>query len=466
MPYPALASWVELHVEPTRSGEYTLLVNLRDGVALRLAAEESDLCRSLDGKHAPAGHEALLAELCRAGFLTDSPLPESDGRPLRDTFDVKWRGADRFVKRLHQAGAGGLLAARAVALQVVMALAGVLMLVRLMASGADWHWRVGVSDIALLLAVNLLAITVHEVAHALVVVHHGRSITAMGFRLHLGAPACYVDAMEALLLTRRQRLLQAAAGPWAEWLLTSCFILLALLTRDPLLTRFAMVNSLVVASNLLPFAGLDGSLLLSDILREPDLPGESRRALRDLLGRTASTRRELWLGGYAVANGLVSVALLVGAGAAWYALFGRGVSDLVAQGPAGQLLLVALGWLLLRPMRSKAAPRARSLVRGVGDRVRFRWQRGWRVEATKHLAEHPEISRLGELSLGVVAGGLTGHLLSRRRPQFVAPTDGLVALPRKRPYRVRAGQPVTTRSHKGRLVFLGNGVLDQAAALS
>ena len=51
--------------------------------------------------------------------------------------------------------------------------------------------------------------------------HHGRRVDSIGFRLHLATPAFYVESVDALHMTRRQRIVQAAAGPWAEWLVTS-----------------------------------------------------------------------------------------------------------------------------------------------------------------------------------------------------------------------------------------------------
>ena len=142
-------------------------------------------------------------------------------------------------------------------------------------SGEHFQLRVHPAQVPLVIALSLAAIGVHEFAHALVVVHHGRAVDAAGVRLHLGTPAFYVESASALLLPRRQRLIQAAAGVWAEWQFTSLAALWLwrspLVFAVPLLHRFVILNAATIATNLAPFTGLDGSWLLADALRAPDL---------------------------------------------------------------------------------------------------------------------------------------------------------------------------------------------------
>ena len=163
----------------------------------------------------------------------------------------------------------------AVAAQVILAVAGLVAVAAAIGSGQAVHLRVSPAQIPAVIGLSLAAVAVHEFAHALVVVHYRRQVDAAGIRLHLGTLAFYVQATGALLLTRRQRLIQAAAGVWAEWLFTAVTALVLWLApwppAAPIVHRFVLLNAVTIASNLLPFTGLDGSWLLADALRMPDL---------------------------------------------------------------------------------------------------------------------------------------------------------------------------------------------------
>ena len=82
-------------------------------------------------------------------------------------------------------------------------------------------------------------------------------------------------------------MIQAGAGRWAEWLVTS--VIASTLWRSPIpmlipvLHRFVVLNAATIASNLLPFVGLDGYWLLADGIREPDLAARSRGAVLRLV---------------------------------------------------------------------------------------------------------------------------------------------------------------------------------------
>ena len=176
----------------------------------------------------------------------------------------------------------------------------------------------------LIIAIDLVAIGIHELAHALVVVRHGRRVRSAGFRLHLGTPAFYVDSVEALLLTRRERIVQALAGPWAEWLVTATLAIGLVAFGDRLgvvgvvVHRFVLLNCLTVTTNLLPFVGLDGHWVLADAIREPDLGPRSRAALCDVARQPR--HHQVGLAAYAVGNAVVAVVLVVTAVFFWYRL--------------------------------------------------------------------------------------------------------------------------------------------------
>ena len=271
----------------------------------------------------------------------------------------------------------------------------------------------------------MVAVAIHETAHTLVVIRHGRSVDAMGFRLLLGAPSFYVESVDALLLTRRQRLIQAVAGPWAEWLVVSVVALFLLrspaLLMAPLLRRFIILNSATIASNLIPFAGLDGSWILADALGEPDIHQRSRGALTGLITNalegTPQARGARALAGYSTLNGLVSAALLATSAFFWYQLFGDVIGDLLRLGPLGVVLLGVAGIVLGRPVVLAVGRRVLAALSTAGqlaNKARFRLEWRWRVPAIQHLAATiPALAQFDDDTLGVLAGQLGRTRLPR-----------------------------------------------------
>jgi hypothetical protein len=427
---------VEFHQEPCRGGRsYQLLVNHRTGQAIGLTAAEADLCRRLlagrqPGQLDPAA-ETFLRELAGEGFLASNPPPARPGRRLTASaaaLEVAWNGADRLVRTAHDHGGRHLFHPLAVAAQIILAAAGVAALAATICSHQAVHLRVHPAQIPAVLGLSLAAIAVHEFAHALVVVHYGRRVDAAGLRLHLGTPAFYVQATGALLLTRRQRLLQAAAGVWAEWLFTAtaALILWAALwpAAAPIVHRFVLLNAAVIATNLLPFTGLDGSWLLADALHLPDLARRSRGSLTRLLtalaGHTPITAGDWALAGYRAVNGLAATALLATAGFFWYQIFGDLAATAIRHGPPGWLALASATAILSRPALAAAAaqlPAALEAARELQHAITFRLQWRWRIPATRHLAATiPQLASLSGHQLGVLAGQL--HRTRPRRSRL------------------------------------------------
>jgi hypothetical protein len=409
-PPSLFAPWVEWRVERCRRGrELTTAVNHRDGLALRLS--RSDL-ESLTTDH-PEDDE--IGNLLRSGcFLASSSeqpaLPPADLRAGMPGPTLFWAGADGIIRRwsarfLHHFFRRGVVAG-----QVALAVAGLLGLLAII-DGGGLKLRAEVRHTPFIIVLGLIAVTVHELGHALVTIHYGRHVRSVGLGLLWGSPAFYVDSVDALLLTRRQRLIQAAAGPWAEWLATSLIIIVLQVVPagsvvEVILHRFVIVNAIGIITNLLPFAGLDGSLILSDLVREPDLDERSRAALSFRRGQRA---RDGWLTTYAVLNALVKMALLVSACFFWWQLFGNLVSTLWSSGPAGKTLIGALAFLSCKRVKVTAW----KLILNMGDipsvliaTFRFRLERRWRVDAITAFRAVPAIANLNEAALGILAGHL------------------------------------------------------------
>jgi Zn-dependent protease len=137
--------------------------------------------------------------------------------------------------------------------------------------------------------VGLLTSLIHELAHAVVLVHYGRTPRYAGFGLYWGAVSFYVDSTPALTLPRRERVVQALAGLAADVVTTSILAVLAQTRTGPLLAAVfwsrAVLNATAIALNALPVLEVDGHWALADYLDEPDLAPRARAALADLLHR-------------------------------------------------------------------------------------------------------------------------------------------------------------------------------------
>lgn len=447
--HPALGPWVELHTETGRQGhDYRLVVNRRDGHAIQLDADEMAFCRRLDGATvAPSDARTvdLVDELWRTGFFTDRPgnLDTVEQRSPTErlataiaTLDVHWNGADRAVAFLYRHGARWAFHPIAVAAQVMLAVLGAVALVAVVGD-QPLRLRASMWDVPLLIAIDLVAIAVHEAAHALVIHRHGRTVQSAGLRLHLGVPAFYVESVDALLLTRRQRMVQAAAGPWAEWLVTA--VAAVALWQNPsivlsyVLYRFVILNTLTIVSNLAPFSGLDGYLLFADAVGEPDLARRSRHAVGELLAAIRDSRRparaQIWLACYAVLNAAFAVTLVVLAVFFWYQLFGDLIDALLAHGPLGWLVASTAGVIMARPTFlavARAVAVVATRVRHLAARTRFRIERRWRIDATRQLFGLPQLAGLDDLGLGVVAGQLQRLRLAPQATIDDRDFDGLV----------------------------------------
>jgi hypothetical protein len=439
-----LGSWVEAHAEPCRGGRvYRLLVNHRTRQVIELTETEARVCsqlntgQALDSSPATASFAEVLRE---QGFLATNPPPPARHRLQVSgaRLDVRWTGAGRLVTALHDRGARHLFAPAAIAAQVLLALAGAAAVTAALASGQHFVLRVHPAQIPFVIGLSLAAVAVHELAHALVVVRHHRTVDAAGVRLHLGTPAFYVESASAVLLTRRQRLIQAGAGVWAEWQFTSLTAIWLWLSpvpaAEPLLHRFVILNAATIATNLLPFTGLDGSWLLADATGTPDLARRSQGALTRLLAglaaRQPATAADKALAGYGALNGLAAATLLATAGFFWYQLFGDLTATLTHHGPVGWAALAIGAVVLGRPAVTAAAarlPAAACTARDLRDTITFRLQWRWRIAATRQIAAScPELANLTGAQLGVLAGQLRRTRHHGRLPGALIGSYGIV----------------------------------------
>ena len=146
---------------------------------------------------------------------------------------------------------------------------------------------------------------VHELGHAVVLVHHGRRVKSAGFMIYFGSPAFFVESSDGLMLDRGKRIVQSSAGPFAELVIGRRLDLPPWAFPDwslaPVLYKFAVLNYFVIFLNLVPLLELDGYYILADLIQVPDLRPRSLQFIRydlwhKLRGREHFTKQEVGLG--------------------------------------------------------------------------------------------------------------------------------------------------------------------------
>ncbi len=202
----------------------------------------------------------------------------------------------------------------------------------------------------------------------------------------------------------------------------------------PLLWRFVVLTAATIASNLLPFGGLDGSWIFADLVREPDLNHRCRSAVTEfvtnILDGHGATRDDVVLASYGALNRVVEWALLATSCFFWYQLFADTFTGVEHRGPIGWAGLCALGLVLGYGAASDAVSKLQRVyaeTRAWVQRIRFRLQWRWRISAVQALAERiPSLALLDDTQLSTLAGYLvrfrradsqptTFHIEHRRR---------------------------------------------------
>lgn len=458
---PELRADVEIREFPLRWGnDYAIVANPRDLLHYRLEPQEVWLLRQMDGSRSlkeivverlrESGDLDLetVADLTRqlkvGGFL-ETPYVDTyaaveralhpisrlrrRAREFVRTLSVDWAAAHGFVRWLYDHGVRWLFRPWAQVPAAAAAILGLGAFVLVYRSGR-FSLTDGSAAVAslILLGLNYLLTFVHELGHASVLVHYGRRIKSAGFMIYFGSPAFFVDASDGLMLDRRQRILQAFAGPYAEMILAGLASLLVWAFPEagfaPVLYKFALLNYFVLFLNLIPLLELDGYWILSDVIQVPDLRPRSLAFVRHDLWRKLARRerfakQEVGLALYGLIGVVFTVfSLWVGA-FFWVAVFGGLVETLWAGGIVTRVLLVALGLFLagpaLRGMVALLRATARR-VRAVARRVRFRLETRWRVEAAELIDALPSIPDLPGDVLNDLAGRVRLRSVGRGEP--------------------------------------------------
>jgi CRP-like cAMP-binding protein/Zn-dependent protease len=388
----------------------------------------------------------LVLALYTGGFLDPAPIhtdelivdrldPSSPGRKklkrFGKTLSIEWKGADRLVRFCYRYLLRPFFWWPVALVSCLVALAGLAAFIDVFVSG---RFSLGEdsapTEAAILLALAFFLTFMHELGHSVVISHYDRKVKSAGFLIYFGSPAFFVEATDALMLERRQRILQASAGPLTELVIAGvASLVIFAFPASPvssLLYKFALLNYIVIFLNLVPLLELDGYFILSDLIQVPDLRPRSLEFIQHDLWHKIRTRERLtpqeWgLGGYGFAGIAFTIFSFYTAYFFWEVIAKQLVFGLWEGGLGSKILLLLLGAFLAGPIIRGLFKLVRSLVRrvtGLVRAIRFRLETTWRVEAAELIDALPAFDDLPEEVLSDLAGRLRLRILRAGEPIF------------------------------------------------
>jgi len=460
---PKLANHVEIREFPLKWGnDYVMVANTRDLLHYRLPASERPLLEKMDGTRTvkelvleefestgdldPDSVTDLVRTLYEGNFFEQGyqdvdervaraldPVSERRRRAriFAKTLTIEWKRAHEVVQWLYDHGLKYAFLKPVVALQAVVAVAGLVAFVRLVMSG---NFTIGGASVAAsfiaLWILDYFSVVIHELGHAVILIRNGRRIKSAGFMIYFGSPAFFVESSDSLMMDRRQQILSSAAGPYAETILASVSSLIVWWFPDwflsPTLFVAAALNYYLIIMNLIPLLELDGYYILADVIQVPDLRPRSLGFLRDDLVRKIRhwerfSRQEVGLALYGILGIAFTIFVLYSSFRYWKLIFGPLIEGLWEGGSLTRLLLVALALFVVGPVIRGFIALLRSVarrIRAVVRRIRFRLETRWRVEAAELIDALPIFEDVPVDILNELAGRVRLRLFARNQPVF------------------------------------------------
>jgi len=454
---PRLREDIEVKTFRLRWGnDYSMIANPTDLVHYQVRPEDAELLPLMDGTRTVKdivvgrlqesgdlsvdGVADLVRQLRVGNFLTDpfvdvtgivrraaNPVSRSraKAREFVTTLSVDWSGAHRLVEFLYRRVLRFFFLPAVLAVSVVVAVLGLVAFAAVYRSGRfDLGGGSAAAQTLILLGMDYVLTFLHELGHAVVLVHHGRRVKSAGFMIYFGSPAFYVEASDSLMLERGQRIAESFAGPFAELVVSAFASIFIWAFPDsplaPFLFTWAVINYFVIFLNLVPLLELDGYFILADLIQVPDLRPRSLQFIRydlwrKLRGRERITKQEVGLALYGFVGVAFTIFCLYTSVFFWETIFGGLIRELWNGGVVGRAFLLALGLFVAGPLLRGGIALARLVlrkVRGAIDSVRFRLQTRWRIEA----AELIDGSQLFDDLPEDVLSDLAGRVILRRYP--------------------------------------------------
>jgi len=460
---PRLRDAVEVKTFRLRWGnDYAMIANPTDLLHYQVSVDDAEVLELMDGTRTvkdivverlqgsgdlELDDVADLVTLLRKGnFLTERYVdsteivrkatdPVSKGRAkareFAKTLSIEWTGAHRMVAWFYR---NGLRFFFRPAVSIPTGLIAVLGFLAFLSVHLSGRFKLGGGNAALqtlvLLGMDYVLTFIHELGHAVVLVHYGRKVKSAGFMIYFGSPAFFVESADGLMLERRQRIVQSFAGPYAELVVSGIAALFLWAFPDngiaPFLYTWALLNYFVVFLNLIPLLELDGYWIFSDLIQVPDLRPRSLQFIRydlwrKLRSRERITKQEGGLALYGFLGVAFTILSLYLSYRFWKAVFGGLISELWNGGLVGRVLLVALALFLAGPLVRGGITLFRSIARKVKsaiDAIRFKLQTRWRVEAATLIDGSPMFDDLPEDVLSDLAGRVTLGRYPAGKPVF------------------------------------------------
>ncbi len=459
---PKLADDIEIKEFDLRWGnDYAMVANPRDLIHYEMTPNQVRTMRLMDGTRTVkeivleglkdsdglelSGVADLVWQLYAGDFLDRPFVDMSEGvdraikprgaigsRALQfaKTLSIEWSGADRPTRWVYEHGAKFFFTVAGMVLSAIVVIAG---LVAFFVVVSEHRYNIGTAThlgwaLLLLTVLNYFLTFVHESGHALALVHYGRRVKGAGFMIYFGSPAFYIESADGLMMERRQRMTQAFAGGYAEMIFCGVASLLLLLFPGGIfasvLYRFAVLGYLVIFLNWVPLLELDGYFIVADLIQVPDLRARSMAFLRHDLWfkvrrRQRFTVQEVGLLVYGIVGVGFSLFVLYISFFFWEQVFGSLLSRLWHGGFASQVILVILVLLIIGPLVRGVIQLLRTIgrrIRALWRSVKFRLERGWRVEAARMIDALPLFDDVPEDVLSDLAGRVRLRPIAKGQP--------------------------------------------------
>jgi CRP-like cAMP-binding protein/Zn-dependent protease len=458
---PKLAPDIEIKEFKLKWGnDYVMFANPRDLVHYRFAPEDAELIKLMDGtrtvkdivydRFKESGDLELssvmdtVQTLREENFFEDEYVdvdaavqraikpgstPGEKVAQFARTRRVEWKNVDHTVRWLYNHGLKRVFTRPFLIASLVLVLIGFAAFYSVVRS--DRFALAGESlalGFLILLFLDYFSVALHELGHALVLVHNKRKVKSAGFEIYFLSPAFFVEASEALMITRRQSMLMSFAGPYTQMMVGGMCAIVAWAFPEWIfastLYKLAVINYFMVFMNLLPMLELDGYFILADAIQVPDLRPRSLSFIRHdlwhkLRKRDRFTPSEIGLALYGIFGILFTGSFLISGSFYWRTVFSELVRRLWLGGVITRAFLIVLVAFLASPLIRaliKAAEALGRLVALLVRRLRFRLERSWRVEAADLVDALPLFDDLPVDILNDLAGRVTLRAYSDGQP--------------------------------------------------
>ena len=314
---------VESRLESQHEGPYYVIKNPRDIRYLRLSEKDHYVWTLMDGtksirdlvvayffRFSAFANErvvALTERLRLNGFFAERPYQlynriESDLRrnslgfkaqKMRDFFFQKTiaiDGIDAVLTKLYEKGFWLFFLRPFKWAYVMISLLGLYLFMDTLRSGT--YSLIKVQDsytlgLIAMIVMNVIVVSVHEMAHAFTTKSYGREVPRGGFILYFGMPCFFVETSDIWLERKERRIAVSWAGPYSAMILAGlCCIIIAIFPdfwMSGLLFKTALWCYVSIFLNLNPLLEFDGYYILVDSLELPMLRKRSLTFLKQRL---------------------------------------------------------------------------------------------------------------------------------------------------------------------------------------